>query len=120
MARRSYPSPNARSRGASDRLAQADADVVLDGLHDRPVGLAKGAIAGFRGAGERAAERAHHELVRLCVEGEGRRLARAAHDAAGGAREPGEVVGLAARGARRQLRREARGEQELEAEGELV
>src|SRR5205085_12682849 len=56
----------------------------------------------------------------LLAERERRRLARAADDAAGRSREAAEVVGVAARGAGRELRREAAGDEQLEAEGELV
>ena len=54
------------------------------------------------------------------VEREGARLAGRADDAAGGAGEAGEVLALAAGRAGGELWGEARGEQQLEAEGERV
>ena len=44
----------------------------------------------------------------------------ALHVPAGGAREAGQVVAVLARGARVEMGRQAGGEQQLEAEGELV
>ena len=73
-----------------------------------------------RRVGQRPADGVDQEGVRLLVQRERARLAGAAHHAAGGAREAAEVLALAARRARGQLRRQAGGEQELEAEGELV
>ena len=60
------------------------------------------------------------ELVRLARERERARLAAGADDAARARRERREVLTLAARRAGRQLGREARGEQQLEPEGERV
>jgi hypothetical protein len=54
------------------------------------------------------------------AEREGAALAGRAHDAAGGARERDEMVRLAAVRAGGELGAPGRGEQELEAEGELV
>ena len=104
---------------------------------ERPVAVerARDARASRRSRGRPGAARARSALgasasgepsapvrnvVRLLAEREARRLAGAADDAAGGARERGEVVGLAARRAGGELRREAGGEQELEAKRELV
>src|SRR6185503_17091554 len=92
--------------------APSDTGVVLDGLGDRALGLAQRALGCVGRGGERRAEGAGEELVR--------RLARAADDAAGGAREAREVVLRAAGRARRELRREPGREQQLEAERELV
>ena len=109
---RSYP---------ARRRAQPDVRVMLDRLGDRALGLAQRALGRVGRLGERRAERAGEERVRRLVEREAAGLARAADDAAGGAREArrgGRCV--AARRARGELRREAGGEQQLEAERELV
>ena len=79
---------------------------------------ARGEASGALGQG--AAERGDHERVGLLVEREGAGLAGGADHAAGGAGEADEVVALAAGGAAGELRREAGGEQQLEAEGERV
>jgi hypothetical protein len=93
--------------------------VVLGRLPDRPLRLAQRPWARLRRLGEWAPQRGHQERVRLFREREGRRLAGAADDAAGLAREAAEVVDLAAGGAGGELRREAARDQQLEAEGEL-
>ena len=87
--------------------------------------MARSAWASARGERVRArrrgtAERGDHEGVRFFVELKGAGLAGAADDAAGRAGEADEVVSLAAGGAAGQMWREARGEQELQAEGERV
>ena len=69
---------------------------------------------------QRRAERTGHERVRLLAQRERTRLARAADDAAGRAREADELLRLPARRAGAELRREARGDEQLEAERELV
>ena len=79
---------------------------------------ARGGASGVSASGRPSA--ADHEGVRLLVERERVGLAGAADDAAGGAGEADEVLALAAGGAAGELRREARGEQELQAEGERV
>src|SRR5207302_3413129 len=73
---------------------------------------------GERCVRERAREREHHEAARAVAERKRGRLAGSADDAAGGAGEGVEVFALAARRARGELRREAGGVQELEAERE--
>src|SRR3954447_6862276 len=100
--------------------AQADMRVVLGRLGDRALGLAQRARLGGGRLGQRAGQGLGQEDVGRLVEPERAGLAPAAHDAAGGAAEADEVLALAARGAGRQLRREAGGDQELEPEGELV
>src|SRR5205823_9473200 len=84
--------------------AQTNVPVVLGKLGDRPLDLAQGAQLGVRRLRERAPERLDHEAVGFLVERERRGLARLADHAAGGAGEAEEVLALAARGARRQLR----------------
>ena len=107
--------PSARA----DR-AQAQVGVVLERLGDRPLGLRERARRGVGGLGQRAAEGGDHEGVGLLLEREGGGLAGAADDAAGGAGEADEVVALAAGRAAGQVRGEAGGQQELQAEGEGV
>ena len=102
------------------RRSQSNVRVMLERLGDRAVGLAQRERARRRRFGERRAERAGEKAVRLLAEREARRLACAADDAARRAAERREVVGLAARRARGELRREAGGEQQLEPERELV
>ena len=75
---------------------------------------------GVRRLGQRAAERGDEEVVALLREREGAGLAGAADDAARRAGEADQVLGVAARGAGGQVRREAGGEQELEPERERV
>ena len=116
---RQIPSLRTSRRRARQR-PQAHVRVVLGRLADRALGLSERARARVRRLRQRAAERGDEERVRLLVERERRRLAGAADDPAGGAGEAAEVLGLAAGGARRELRREAAGDEQLEAEGELV
>src|SRR4051812_29226647 len=96
--------------------SEAHVAVVLEGFKDRPLGLGERARLGVRRLGERAAERAHQEVDRPLVERERARLAGAADDAAGGSGEADEMLLLAARRARGQVRREASREQQLEPE----
>src|SRR5215208_428625 len=91
---------------------------MLQGLGDRAVGLRQRVRRGVRGLGQRAPERAHQEVVPRLGEREGARLAGRADDAARGAREADEVLGLPAGGAGGQVGREARCEQQLQAERE--
>src|SRR3954452_16893316 len=93
---------------------------MLGGLADRPLRLAQYARVSARTLGQRPAERFDEEGVRVGVERERARLARAAHDAARGAAEAGDVLARPAAGARGQLRREPGAEQELQPEGQLV
>ena len=71
-----------------------------------------------RRLGQRLGERLDHEAVRLLGEPEGAGLAAGADDAAGGAGEPGQVLGLAAAGAGGQLGGEAGRQRQLQPEGE--
>ena len=94
--------------------------MVLERLEDRPLGLGERSRFGVGRLGEWPAERGDEEVVGALVEPERARFARAAHDAAGGAREAGQVLALPARRAGGELGREARRQQQLEAEGERV
>src|SRR5690242_20773863 len=108
MASRSYP---ARPGGP-----QTNPGVMLDRLGDRALGLAQRALGRVGRLGERGAERAGEEGVGGLVERKARGLARGADHAAGRAAEAAEVLVGPARRARREVRREAGGEQQLEAE----
>src|SRR3954468_8959626 len=103
----------------SDR-PQPQVRVVLERLEDRPLRLGERARLGFGRLRERPAERGDHERVRALVECERVRLARAADDAAGSPREADDVLAIAARRAAGEMRREARGQQQLEPERERV
>ena len=92
--------------------------VVLERLAHRPLDLAQRRGLGRRRLGQRLAERLDHEAVRLLGERERARLAAGADDAAGGAGEAGQVLGLAAARAGGELRREAGRQRQLEPEGE--
>ena len=94
--------------------------MVLERVDDRALGLGQSERLGGGRLRQRAAERGHHERVRILGERERARLARAADDAAGGAGEADEVLALAARGTRGELRGEARRQQQLEPEREPV
>src|SRR4051794_16837768 len=94
--------------------------VVLERLEDRPLGLRERPCGALRRVGQRPSERAHEEVVRVLVERERTRLAGGADYPAGGAREADEVIALAAARTARELRGEAGGEQQLEAEGERI
>src|SRR5829696_9834987 len=100
--------------------AQPQVRMVLERLEDRPLGLGQRARRGVRRVGEREPKRADEEVVRLLAERERARLARRADDAAGGAGEADEVLGLPAARAGGQLWREAGREQQLEPERERV
>ncbi len=100
--------------------AQPEVRVVLDGLGDGALGLAQRALGRPGSVGQRPSQRSDHEGVGILAERERGPLARGADDPARRAREPAQVVVLAARGAGRELRRQARGEEQLEAERELV
>src|SRR4051812_14261719 len=93
---------------------------MLERLADCAVGLAEGAVGRLRELGERAREGVDEEGVRLGAEREGARLAAGADDPARGRRERAEVLALATRGARRELGREAGGQQQLEPERERL
>ena len=88
--------------------------MVLERLVDRTLGLAQRACFGGRRVRQRAADGVDQEGVRVLSQREGARFAAMADHAAGGPREPAEMLALAARRARGQLRRQSRGEQELE------
>ena len=67
---------------------QAQMRVILERLQDRPLRLGERARRGVGRLGQRAAERADQEVVRVLADREGTRLARRADDAAGGAEKP--------------------------------
>ena len=94
--------------------------MVLERLEDRPLGLRERARRRVRRLGQRAAERADEEVVRLLAERERARLAGRADDAARRAGEADQVLALAAARAGGELRREAGGQQQLEPERERV
>src|SRR3954447_13789765 len=100
--------------------AQADVGVVLHRFGDAALGRPQRRCRGLRRVRERRPQGGRQEAVALLSQGEGARLAGAADDAARGAREADEVLALPARGAARQLRGQAGGQQQLEAERELV
>ena len=118
--RRPIWSPPCRRSYRATACRQPNSCVVLERVGDRPLGLAQRAGVSRRRLGQRPADGVDQEGVRLLGQRERARLAGRAHHAARGAREAAEVLALAARGARGQLRRQAGGEQQLEAEGELV
>jgi len=91
-----------------------------DRLGDGAVGDPHDPHVRVGGVGERVAERLDEEGVRLGLQWERPGLARHADDAPGRRRVAGDVVALAAGRAGRKLRGEARGEQQLEPEGELA
>ena len=99
---------------------QAQVRVVLERLEDRPLGLGERARRRVRRLGQRAAERADEEVVRVLAERERARLAGRADDAARGAGEADQVLALAAARAGGELRREAGRQQQLEPERERV
>ena len=95
--------------------------VMLERFGDRAVRLAQRELARARHFGQRRAQRAGQKLVRLLRQREARRLAGSCTRRRPPMPEkPRQVVGLAARGARGELRREAGGKQQLEAKGELI
>src|ERR1044072_4818596 len=80
--------------------------------------LAQLEVAALGRFDQRPGDRLDHEAVRRLGERKGARFAGGADDAARGAGEADQVIGLAAAGAGGQLRREAGGEGEPEPEGE--
>ncbi len=93
---------------------------MLDGLRDGTLGLPQRSVGRGWNVGQGAAERSREERVGRFVQREGTRFAAPAHDTARGAAEPGEVIGLPTGRAGGEVRGQAPGEQQLEAERELV
>ena len=81
-------SARSRDEGGVSRPGAAQMRVVLERGEDRPLGLRERRRRRLRRLGQRAAERADEEVVRVLPERERARLARRAHDAARGPEKP--------------------------------
>jgi len=92
--------------------------VVLEGLADSAIRLGGHRPLDHRRLRQRPRQGLDHEPVGLLGEREAVALAARADHSPRGAGEGGDVVALAAAGAARQLRREAGGQRQLQAEGE--